>query len=202
MGKDKFLNIKGVESALRMLGPKLVTMFLNFLRIGPRMIARSLMELLRANLFTRLISCATLLVVDIVDLSKRRISKVQFARNVALSLTLIVCGTFGWNLGARWLIIEAFGSAVEIIGGMIGAGVFGFASSAAFDKVISKVVPTDGFKMRQIIESRLPDISEGEKKTLMKQISNSDLKKMFASDDKEAFADELIRQAQTQGESL
>jgi len=194
MAKKKFnkININGIDSAVRMAAPKIITIGINILRMGPRMIFRSSIQLLRASLFTRILSCMTLLLLDVTDLCRRRISKMQFLRNILLSLILVACGTFGWNMGSKWLVLEALGSAVEIIGGMIGAGILGVLSNVVFDKVCERFVQSDAEKMRDIINQYISDLPADEQKAIHKKITNSDLKKMFADEDKEACAVKLI----------
>jgi len=193
MRKKKF-RIKGIDSAIRMFAPKLVTISFNIIQMGPRIIFRSALQLLRANLFTRIVSCLTLFILDAADLYRHRISKAQFARNIALSLVLIGCGTFGWNIGKKWIILEIFGSGVEVVGGLIGAGVLGAVSSTVFDKTCNKFLRSDGQEMRDIISRHLSDMPDEEKRKILKEISNSELKKMYASEDKDAYAEELIRE--------
>jgi hypothetical protein len=190
--KKKFLS-KGFDSAIRMFGPKMVTITINIFKMGPRMIFRSAIYLLRANLVTRILSCLTLLILDGADLYRKRISKVQFIRNVTLSIILIAFGTIGWNIGSKWILIEVLGSAVEVIGGMIGAGLFGVLSSVAFDKVCGKFVKSDAEKMRDIIRTHISGLPAAEQGELLKEITNSELKKMYASPDKDAFAAELVK---------
>jgi len=191
MMKKKF-KIKGVESVLRMAAPKVVTIGINILRMGPRMIFRSTMYLLRANLFTRILSCMTLLILDLWDLFKHRISKAQFVRNVLFSLILIIFGTLGWNIGSRWLVLETLGSAVEIVGGMIGAGILGAVSGIAFDKICSKYIKSDAEKMWGIIEPCISGLPDEEQADIRGSISNTELKKMFACGDRLAYAFNLI----------
>jgi hypothetical protein len=135
-----------------------------------------------------------LLLLDLIDLYRRRISKAQFVRNISLSLILVACGTFGWNIGSRWIALEILGSAVEIVGGMIGAGVLGAASSVAFDKLCGRFVKSDAQKMWEIINPHIIELPERERAVIKKQITNSDLKKMYAAKDKKAHACGLISQ--------
>jgi hypothetical protein len=179
---------KNFDTLVRMLAPKAVTILTNAITGGSRVILRSTVQLLRANILTRILSCLTILIFDLVDLSRRRISKVQFIRNLVLSALLILFGTLGWNIGARWF-------AIEILGGLIGAAVMGMASSSLFDRLISKFVKSDAQCMMQIIDSCLIDIDvpETECMKVKKQITPSQLKKMHASDNREEFASSLIK---------
>jgi hypothetical protein len=123
--------------------------------------------------------------MDIVDLSRRRISKVQFARNLVLSGLLILFGTIGWNIGARWF-------AIEILGGLIGAALVSMASNSFFDRLFEIFIKSDKQRMLQVVSDCLSDCPEAERAALLKQISPSQLKKMYASDDREGFAREMI----------
>ena len=153
------------------------------------MILRSTVQLLRANMLTRILSCLTILMMDIIDLSRKRISKVQFARNIILSALLILFGTLGWNIGARWF-------AIEILGGLIGAGVLGMASNSLFDRLFEKVVKSDRKCMLEIIDKCLGDCPETERMVVLKQITPVQLKKMYACENKEQFAIKLISEYQ------
>ena len=186
---------KGVDAVVRMAAPKAVTVGINILQMGPRVIFRSAVQLLRANLFTRILSCMTLLLLDLADLSRRRISKVQFARNILLSLILVASGTFGWYAGSRWLVLEMLGSAVEIVGGMIGAGVFGTVSGVAFDRICSKYIKSDAQQMWDIINTCIADLPGSEQAAIRAKINSADLKKMFACEDRQVYARDLIKKA-------
>ena len=183
----KIFKLKGFETIFRMVGPKIVTMIANVLVMGPHIILRSTMELLRANIFTRVLSCLTLLVLDIKDLARRRISKMQFIRNIILSALLILSGTLGWNLGSYWI-------AVEIVGGMVGAGILGFAATIIMDKLLNRFIKSDAVCMREIVDRHLTDLPEEDRKKIRKKISDADLKKMYASEDKDAFAVDMINE--------
>ena len=184
--------IAGSDSAIKLVAPKVVTAGVNVMRMGPRIILRSTVELLRMNLFTRILSCITILIFDIYDISRNRISKTQFTVNVILSLILVVSGTIGWNFGGRWLIFEVMGGIADIIGGMIGAGVIVFVSSFVFGKASSKLIESDAQKMWKIINPYIEKLPEEERFSVRGSITGSCLKKMFACQDREAFAEDLV----------
>jgi len=181
----KFLN--NIDTIFRMIAPKMVTILINAIRGGSRVILRSTVQLLRANMLTRILSCLTILLMDIIDLSRKRISKVQFIRNIILSFLLILFGTLGWNIGAKWF-------AIEILGGLIGAGVMGMASNSLFDRLFDKFIKSDKQCMLQIVASLLEDSTEEERTAILKQISPAQLKKMYASENREQFAFNLIEE--------
>jgi hypothetical protein len=185
----KFLLSKK-DQLVKVVAPKVVTGLANIFRLGPRMIFRSGMELMRANLLTRILSCLTLLVVDIYDLMKKQISRTQFFKNVTLSAMLIVSGTVGWNLGSRWIVLEFFGGFVDIAGGIIGAGIMSVLSNFLLDKASGKLIETDAQKMWKILDPHLEGLENEQE--IRDKITCSCLKKMYAAQDKQAFAAELI----------
>ena len=187
----KFINTQK-DRALKIIAPKVVTGLTNILWLGPRMIFRSAVELLRANFITRILSCVTILFLDIFDLAKKRISKAQFTKNVILSIILIVSGTVGWNWGSKWIVLEFFGGFVDIAGGIIGASAMGFISNWILDKTSSKFIETDAEKMWKILDPYIDALPQDEQEEIRNGITGTCLKKMFASDDKEEYASELI----------
>jgi hypothetical protein len=184
--------IKGSDSIVKLVAPKVVTAGVNILQMGPRIILRSTVELMRANLLTRILSCITILIIDIFDLSRKRISKTQFAVNVVLSLLLIVSGTIGWSFGGRWFVFEFLGGIAEIVGGMIGAGVVVFLSNFVFSKACNKIVESDANKMWKILDTHIEKFPENEQTYIRGCINTSCLKKMFACKDRGVFAQDLV----------
>lgn len=184
--------IKGSDAIIKLAAPKVVTAGVNVVQMGPRIILRSTVALLRANLLTRILSCITILVLDVYDFSRKRISSVQFGVNVALAFLLVVSGTIGWNFGGRWFVFEILGGAAEIIGGMIGAGVVVFLSNFVFDKACSKVIESDSQKMWKILNPYIEKLPEVERDPVRESITPSCLKKMYACENREVFAEDLV----------
>ena len=181
------------DTAAKMVAPKVVTAFANIVRMGPRIIFRSTVELLKANLITRIISCFSLLIIDIIDLARKRISKVQFTKNVILSAILVLSGTLGWELGTLWLSVELAGIvAVEVIVGIIGAGILSFSTNWIACKIADKCVKSDADQMLDIIDKHITDLPKEEQEFIREHITLACLKKMYASDDKEAYGLDLI----------
>jgi len=154
------------------------------------------MELLRANLITRVLSCVTLLVVDVYDLAKKRISKPQFIKNVILSLLLIVSGTVGWDWGSRWIALEFLAGFADIAGGIIGAGIFTFLSNIILDKAGGKIIESDAQKMWKILDPFIDALPEEKREEVRDGVTCTCLKKMYAAEDREAFATELVERLQ------
>ena len=184
--------LKGSDAVVKLVAPKVVTAGVNVMRMGPRIILRSTVELLRANLITRILSCITILIVDIFDLSRKRISRTQFIVNMVLSLMLVVGGTVGWTFGGRWIVFEILGGMADIIGGMIGAGIVVFLSNVVFDKACKKLVESDAQKMWKIIDPYIQQLPEEERKPVRDSITGSCLKKMYASANRDQFAEDLV----------
>jgi len=184
--------IKGSDAVIKLAAPKVVTAGVNIMYMGPRIILRSTVQLLRANLLTRILSCITILILDVYDLGRKRISRLQFAVNLVLSLILVVSGTIGWEIGRRWLIFEAMGGLADIVGSIIGAGIVVFLSNFAFDKACNKLIESDAQKMWKIINPYIEKLPDTERDPVRGSITNSCLKKMFACEDRETFAEDLV----------
>jgi len=196
----KFL-INKKDQGVKLIAPKIVTGFANIFRLGPRMIFRSSMELLRANLLTRILSCVTLLVVDVYDLAKKRISKPQFVKNVILSAMLVISGTIGWEWGSRWIVLEFLGGFVDIAGGIIGAAFMSFLSNFVLDKVSGKLIETDAQKMWKILDPHIDALPTETQEEIRDGVTCACLKKMYASDDKQKYAAELITRLKNGGKA-
>ena len=184
--------LKDSDTIIKLVTREVVTALVNILQMGPRIIFRSTVQLLRANLLTRVLSCITILIIDIYDLIRRRISKKQFICNVILSVLLIITGTIGWNMGGLWLAFEFLGGFADIIGSIIGAGITVFLSNFVFDKTCNILIESDAKSMLKIIDPYIEKLPEEKRLLVKKQITGSCLKKMFASEDKEAFAENLV----------
>ena len=181
------------ETAVKLIAPKVVTAFTNILRMGPRIIFRSTVELLKANLITRIISSLSLLVIDLIDLARKRISRVQFIKNVILSALLVLSGTLGWELGTRWLGIEFAGILFfEIVVGIISAGVVSFGTNRIACKAADKFVKSDADQMWDILDPHIERLPKEEQEYIRDHITLACLKKMYASDNKEAYGMSLI----------
>jgi len=183
----KIKDMASLDTLLRMTLPKAATVVINLFQVGFRFALRSAVQLFRATIFTRVLSALTILALDLYGLKKKQISKVQFVRNILLSVLLIVFGTIGWNIGAGWF-------AIEIIGGLIGATLMGVAVPSLFNKLVGKFVESDEEKMMKIVDECLKDTPPEDCKKIKEKITSSKLKKMFASSDKTVYAQQLIEE--------
>ncbi|MCL2573875.1 MAG: hypothetical protein FWE34_04890 [Defluviitaleaceae bacterium] len=184
----KLKGLASLDTLLRMTLPKITTAAINLVMLGGfRVALRSMVQLLRATVFTRILSAITILVLDLYGLARNRISKVQFVRNVVLSILLIVFGTMGWYIGAGWF-------AIEILGGLIGAGIMGTVIPMGFEKILGRYVKSDEQKMMEIVDEVLTecDCSKDEQEQIKKKITPGKLKLMFASKNREEYAKQLV----------
>jgi len=131
--KKKSVNANDIA---RLAAPKTAQMLYNALQVGPRLILRSAFQLLRANMVTRVISVAVLLIIDKFSLIRGRISIKQFVINVTLALMLLVGGTAGWMLGSHVLSLIMESLILGILAGLIGAGVL----SAVLSWIVNQVI--------------------------------------------------------------
>jgi len=142
--------IGGAGELARMAAPKTAQLLYNAIRVGPRLILRSAFELLRANMITRVISVAVLLVIDKFSLITGRISVKQFIINVVMALMLLVGGTAGWMLGSHVLSLIVESLILSIIAGIVGAGILSAALSFLVNKIIHLFVKDDTEDMLDI----------------------------------------------------
>ena len=129
---------------IKLFIPKLVTMLINLVRIGPKVILRSSFQILRTNIWTRLISAFILVFFDFYSFFRKRISRKQLVINLILSAALVVSGTAGWVLGTNSvLIIVAENTAIWIIAGLAGAGILSAIFDALCRKMLGRFVKND-----------------------------------------------------------
>ena len=120
----------------RLLIPKIVKILTNMLRLGPRLIFRSGLNLLKANPITRFFSVISLVILDIWLLAKRKISKNQFVINVVFSLSMFVGGTVGWNTGESIASILAANAVLAFFIALVGT----IVGTKVFDSVSKRIV--------------------------------------------------------------
>jgi len=72
------------------------------------------------------------------------------------------------------------------------AGIVVFLSSFAFGKACNKLIESDAQKMWKIIDPFIEQLPEEERAPVRASISPSCLKKMFACETREVFAQDLV----------
>jgi len=122
---------------VKLVFPKFATIVINFLSIGPRVILRSAFQILRTNIWTRLISTVLLVSFDLYSFARKKISKKQLVINLILSATLLIGGSAGWVFGTNSVsAIVAENTVLWIMAGIAGAGIL----SSIFDKICRKIL--------------------------------------------------------------
>lgn len=139
--------------------------------------------------------------VDVVELFNGRISKEELLKNLCVTIISIAAGTAGGIGGAALGSLIAPGAG-SYIGGIIGSMAGGAAGSILSETVIARFYKSDADQMYEIISAEfltLCDeylISVDEGNLLAEELKNvligDVLKDMYASEDREIFARELI----------
>lgn len=195
------------EKLISILGPKASAVLINAFRDGGKAIygaaaMKSAAKLLRGNVITSAITFALLSSADVARLFCGRISGKQLFKNFLCTAASIGGGAAGALAGAAVgsAVIPVIGTAV---GGLAGAMAVGTASEKVVHTVADQFVEDDANEMVDILQSVFMELSqeyllnakEAEKciDTLSLQLTGSILRDMFASEDRNAFADQLIR---------
>ena len=165
-------------------------------------IATKISSVLQSQIITGGVIVVVLTAPDVVNLFRGRISKEQLLQNLCVTV-VSVGGTYvgsvaGGALGT--LILPGGGTtAGAIIGGIAGGAVSGFVSK----KVLSAFFESDSDKMYEIISAKFESmcvdylISEEEANGLVDdlkgELTGTVLKDMYQSEDREQFAEDLMK---------
>jgi len=140
----------------KLLFPKLSKIITNVIQLGPRVVLRSVTQLLRVNPLTRIISVSSLAIIDVVLLAKKKISRDQFFINLAYSVTMFLGSTVGWYTGSR----IAAQLALDVVLAFVISLVFLLLGNTIADRItryaVSKVAVTDCEKGLQQIDALCP----------------------------------------------
>ena len=188
------------DNLLKLLLPKLAGMFTNLIAIGPRIILRSTFQLLRTNIWTRLISTVVLVSFDLYSYLRKRISTRQFIINLILSFMLLLGGTAGWFFGTNSvLFIAAENTFIWIVAGLIGAGILSGFLDLVAKKILGKFLKTDVEEMILIFNEEFEKIcsekfiEEPEKIAEYIKVTEKICVTCYAQKDKNKFAKEFIK---------
>ena len=173
---------------------------------------KSAAKLLRGNVITAAASVVVLSSVDIVNIFSGRISGKQLFKNLTNTTASVVGGTAGWVGGAAAGaaigsvipgIGTAIGGALGAIGGFLGAIGGGSVAAKASSTVMDAFVEDDADEMQRILQARFQVLAEdyllNEKEAieivdeLQGVLTASKLKDMFASSNRNNFADNTLR---------
>jgi hypothetical protein len=171
MKKHKRIKITGKKSGVlakfdkgnivKLILPKVATMGINLISIGPRVILRSAFQIMRTNIWTRIISTLVIVSFDLYNFAKKKISKKQLAINLILSATLLIGGTTGWIFGTNSVTgIVAENTVLWIVAGLIGAGALSSISNSIGKKLLEKFVKSDVEDMIDLINEEFECIAK------------------------------------------
>ena len=158
--KDGLLSKFNKGSLVKLIVPKLATMGLNLISIGPRVILRSAFQILRTNIWTRIISTFVLVSFDLYNFFKKKISKKQLVINLILSALLLVGGTTSWIFGTNSVSgIVAENTVLWIVAGLIGAGVFSSIMDAIGRRFLGRFLKSDVEDMVELINEEFEELA-------------------------------------------
>lgn len=200
------------DAVVGMLGSRASAQLVNAFRTGGNIYGAAAMKsaskLLRGNAVTGIATVAIMSAGDVINIFRGRISAAQLFKNLINTTAGVAGGVGGWGAGAA--AGAAVGSVIPIVGTAVGGiigGFFGaFAGSSAASKVSQAVtdefIEDDSKEMVRILESEFQEIAvdyilnktEGEKvaDNLKNKLDGSTLKDMYASNNRHAFARNII----------
>lgn len=200
------------EAVIKVLGPKGSAYLANAFRQGKNIYGATAMKsaakMVRTNAITGVASVIILSSVDVVNIFRGRISGTQLFKNVANTAASVAGGTAGWIGGAAagaaaGSFLPGIGNAIGgFIGGILGAMGGGAVAGEISDTVLSGFIEDDAKEMVRIIEDRFVALvtdylltqREVEHVTdrLSETLQGSHLKDMYASSNRNQFADDII----------
>jgi len=131
------------KGLVKVILPKASQVVTNFLQLGPRVIMRSAIHLVRVNPLTRLISVLSLVVIDTVLYFRKQISRTQLIINLIFSASMLIGSTLGWYAGQGIATQLAFdfllGFAISLITTLVGIQIF----NKMTEKLTSKLFTSD-----------------------------------------------------------
>lgn len=158
-------------------------------------------NILQNQIITSGVIVVALSVGDIMDLFHGRISKEQLLKNLVVTVASVAGTTAGGIAGGAVgsTLLPGVGTAVgTFVGGMAGGAASGYVSNA----LLSKIYAGDAQQMYDIISEQFQAlsndylISEAEGRAITEKLQNSlsgdTLKEMYSSEDREAFAVNLM----------
>jgi hypothetical protein len=185
----------------KLIFPKLATMAMNMISIGPRVILRYAFQILRTNIWTRIISTLLLISFDLYNFARKKISKKQLVINLILSAMLLIGGTTGWIFGTNSVYgIVAENTVIWIVAGLIGAGVLSSVFDITCKKILGRFLKSDVEDMVELINEEFECMAvehgcdEEEANAIASGINLTEKTCLncFCKDDKKKYARELL----------
>ncbi len=179
-------------------------------RVAVLAVLRGVTRVLMANLITAVITLIAFTLYDSIFFFRRERSGKQFLVNLLSNIWVISCGTgvfIIWELAASPLFGEDFWSGVlNFILGFALSVIICLVAGFAFDKVVSKFYMSDTDRMLAIIgeeyeRTRMEkDLEREDARALLGSIEDlitpKVIRRMFRSEDRSKFAQELITEAE------
>lgn len=179
-------------------------------RVAVLAVLRGVTRVLMANLITALITLVAFTLYDSIFFFRRERSGKQFLVNLLSNIWVISCGTgvfIIWEIAASPLFGEDFWSGVlNFVLGFALSVIICLVAGFAFDKVVSKFYMSDTDRMLAIIgeeyeRTRMEkDLEREDARALLGSIEDlitpKVIRRMFRSEDRSKFAQELITEAE------
>ena len=179
-------------------------------RVAVLAVLRGVTRVLMANLITAVITLVAFTLYDSIFFFRRERSGKQFLVNLLSNIWVISCGTgvfIIWEIAASPLFGEDFWSVVlNFVLGFALSVIICLVAGFAFDKVVSKFYMSDTDRMLAIIgeeyeRTRMEkDLEREDARALLGSIEDlitpKVIRRMFRSEDRSKFAQELITEAE------
>ena len=179
-------------------------------RVAVLAVLRGVTRVLMANLITAVITLIAFTLYDSIFFFRRERSGKQFLVNLLSNIWVISCGTgvfIIWELAASHLFGEDFWPGVlNFVLGFALSVIICLVAGFAFDKVVSKFYMSDTDRMLAIIgeeyeRTRMEkDLEREDARALLGSIEDlitpKVIRRMFRSEDRSKFAQELITEAE------
>ena len=179
-------------------------------RVAVLAVLRGVTRILMANIITAVITLIAFTLYDSIFFFRRERSGKQFLVNLLSNIWVISCGTgvfIIWEIAASPLFGEDFWSRVlNFVLGFALSVIICLVAGFAFDKVVSKFYMSDTDRMLAIIgeeyeRTRMEkDLEREDARALLGSIEDlitpKVIRRMFRSEDRSKFAQELITEAE------
>lgn len=198
---------KGANIIFKQLSPKTTEFYIRAHQCGVMNIYNEPMsraaELFKNDLITGSVTIALMSIPNVIDLFRGRISTKQMAKNVIETTAAVAGGGIGRSvgsvIGARLIPIPKIGA---FLGGLAGAAICSYFAQSASKYVLDMFIDDDAEEMLLIIEDVFGRMvldymtSEEETTEIMEELTEildvDFLKDMYASDEREQFAEDVL----------
>lgn len=199
---------KGTEAVVGLLKPKAAEVYIRAHNCGVMNLYSESMthaaELLKNDIITGSVSIALMSIPSAIDLFRGRISSGQMLKNLAQTTAGVVGGSVGKQIGSTiGSILIPIPKVGAFLGGLAGAAFGSYCCSSVVKEGLDAIINDDAKEMLLIVEdvfqSMVNDylLVEAEAETvldgLQQKLDAKVLKDMYASDNREIFAERLMQ---------